>query len=279
MKKKKFELDLSTEEKRKELYNLFDSFRLKKEIFTYFGMTKNTSNWEYIKNICSEIGFDWNVYNTRKKKYEVRHCLNCGKKIETGDSRKKFCDSSCAASYNNKQRRNYKGLNVRRENELLEAVKKIDETIITEKRETNGNNKNIGERGERITIGELAKFDIDVMLPMSDNLPFDLVVYHNNKFFKCQVKTTASKTVNNSLSFNIESNDWHAKTTHQYTNEEVDVFILCDLTNVYLVKFKEMNNKRSFILRNSIPCNKQTKGINFASDYIISDKRIEEVFS
>ena len=45
------------------------------------------------------------------------------------------------------------------------------------------NNKQLGEMGERVAIGELAKYGIDVLLPMSDNLPFDFVVFHNNKFF------------------------------------------------------------------------------------------------
>lgn len=37
------------------------------------------------------------------------------------------------------------------------------------------NNKQLGEIGERIAIGELAKYGIDVILPLSDNLPFDFV--------------------------------------------------------------------------------------------------------
>lgn len=279
MKRRKFNLDLSTEEKRKELYNLFDTFKLKKDIFTYFGIHKNTSNWEYIKNICNEIGFDWGVYNKRKKKYEVTHCLNCGKEIVFGDYRKKFCDSSCAASYNNKQRENYKGLTETKKKKLKEAENKINENIVVEKRITLRNHKNVGERGERIAIGELAKFDIDVMLPMSDNLPFDLVIYHNNKFFKCQVKTSTFMTKNESISFNLRSNDWYAKTTHKYTKDEVDVFILCDLTNIYLVKFEEMDGRVNFTIRNTIPLSKKIDGIHFASDYIISEKRIEEVFS
>lgn len=279
MERKKFVVDLTTEEKRKELYNLFNTFKLKKDIFTYFDITRNTSNWEYIKKVCDEIGFDWNIYNKRKKKYEITHCLNCGKEIISGDYRKKFCDSSCAASYNNKQRKNYNGLAEIRKIEIKKAENKIDNTITIEKRDIKRNHKNVGERGERIAIGELAKYDIDVLTPMSDNLPFDLVVYHNNKFFKCQVKTSASFTKNGSISFSLRSNDWYAKTIHKYTNDEVDVFILCDLNNIYLVRYDEMEGKVNFTIRNTMPISKQVDGIHFASDYIISNKRIEEVFS
>ena len=156
--------------------------------------------------------------------------------------------------------------------------KKVDNSIFFEKRIINGNHKSVGEIGERIAIGELAKFGIDVMLPMSDNLPFDLIVYRNNKFFKCQVKTTNSINENGSLTFSLSSNNWYSKTTHKYNEDEVNVFILCDLNNIYLVTFGEVKGKSSFIIRNSVAKSKQYKGINFALDYIISYKRINEVF-
>ena len=267
--------DLSTEEKRKELYNVFNSFNLKKEIYAYFGICRNTTNNKYIKDVCEKIGFDLNSYSTKKKKYEKHYCLNCGKEIVTGDYRKKFCNSSCASTYNNKHREYRK---IEKTNTEEKILYKINNDIIIEKKVANGNHKNVGERGERIAIGELAKYDIDVLTPMSDNLPFDLVVYHNGKFFKCQVKTTNSTTINNSLSFKLKTNNWYSKTEHKYTNDEVDVFILCDLNNIYLVKFDEVEGKSNFIIRNSVTKSKQYEGINFASDYIISEKRIEEVF-
>lgn len=76
------------------------------------------------------------------------------------------------------------------------------------------NNKQLGEIGERIAIGELAKYGIDVILPLSDNLPFDFVAYINNKFYKCQVKTTDSLTENDSLRFSLTSNNWNKGTVH-----------------------------------------------------------------
>lgn len=69
------------------------------------------------------------------------------------------------------------------------------------------NKKQFGEIGERIAIGELAKFGIDVMLPMTDNLPFDLVIFYNNKFFKCQVKTSNRVNSKGVISFSIRSNN------------------------------------------------------------------------
>lgn len=36
------------------------------------------------------------------------------------------------------------------------------------------NKKQLGEIGE--AIGELSKYGLDILLPMSDNLPFDFVI-------------------------------------------------------------------------------------------------------
>ena len=56
---------------------------------------------------------------------------------------------------------------------------------------------------------------------MSDNLPFDFVIYYNKRFYKTQVK--ASKTVNNSLSFSLTSNNYNKGTIHKYDEKEVDM--------------------------------------------------------
>lgn len=138
------------------------------------------------------------------------------------------------------------------------------------------NNKEIGEMGERIAIGELAKFNINVLLPMSDNLPFDFVIFHKNEFFKCQVKTT-DKNKNDIMRFNITSNNWNKHTTHKYTSEEVDVIICCDLETIYLFSIKEVENKNNIYLRKMSPKNNQRKGVKFAKDYVISEERIEQV--
>ena len=140
------------------------------------------------------------------------------------------------------------------------------------------NNKQIGEIGERIAIGELAKYGIDVCLPMSDNLPFDFVIYYNNKFFKCQVKSTAGLTENDSIRFSLTSNNWNKGTTHIYTENEIDIIICCDLKTIYLFKFEELKDKQNIILRETTPKNGQIKGINFTKDYIISKERIDQIF-
>jgi hypothetical protein len=153
--------------------------------------------------------------------------------------------------------------------------------IIEEKLETNDvkvkNRKNLGEIGERIAIGELAKYGIDVLLPMSDNLPFDFVIFHNNKFFKCQVKTSRQISPNGSLIFSLTTNNWLSKKEYIYYKEEVDVFICCDLNTIYLFTFDEVENKKYVYLRYSKAKNNQINGVLFAHDYRISQDLIDKV--
>ena len=91
----KNKIDISTEEKRKEVYEIFNSLTSKNKVHEYFNISDNKNGSEYIKQIANEIGFDLNVYKERKKKY----CLTCGKELKKGQN--KFCSSSCSATYNN----------------------------------------------------------------------------------------------------------------------------------------------------------------------------------
>ena len=52
------------------------------------------------KQILKDNGINWEEWLKDKKTKPKRYCLHCGKEI-IGDYRKKFCDHSCAASYNN----------------------------------------------------------------------------------------------------------------------------------------------------------------------------------
>jgi hypothetical protein len=142
------------------------------------------------------------------------------------------------------------------------------------------NKKAIGERGQNCVIGDFAKFDIPVAIPLSDNLPFDLIVYINSKLYKIQVK--ASSQVNNkgSIEFDLSSNNWYTKTIKLYNENDCDIIACYDLNRnqTYLLSPKEFANKRRFTIRYEEAKNGQTKGMNFHDDYVLSEKRISEVF-
>lgn len=54
---------------------------------------------ERVRKRCFELGIK-SKYYVKEKKY----CLECNNEINYGDYRKKFCNHSCAADYNNRQR-------------------------------------------------------------------------------------------------------------------------------------------------------------------------------
>lgn len=136
------------------------------------------------------------------------------------------------------------------------------------------NNKQLGEIGERIAIGELSKYGLDILLPMSDNLPYDFVIYYNNKFYKCQVKTSTEISDTGALRFNLTSNNWNKGTVKIYNEAEIDILICCDLDSIYLFSFSEISGKQNIYLRYSPPKNGQVKGINLAKDYKISREKL-----
>ena len=115
-------VDLTTEEKKKELYDLFLTFNTKKEIYKYFGVCANTKNIKVLKEIGDTIGFDFEIYKERRHPSKA-YCKNCGKEFLQYDKRKKFCSSSCAATYNNKER------GERSEDTKIKISKSLRETL------------------------------------------------------------------------------------------------------------------------------------------------------
>lgn len=98
-------VDISTEEKRKELYDLFDSFTTKREIFEYFGVCDNTQNTKIVRELGEAINFDFSVYRKRRYEHPKRFCKICGEEITGKDkNRQCFCSRSCAATYRNIKR-------------------------------------------------------------------------------------------------------------------------------------------------------------------------------
>lgn len=81
----------------------------------YNGRTK-----KLLLDFCKELNFDIISYIEEKK---VRHCNQCGKVL--CGSQKKFCSSSCAATYNN----------IKRGKHSDETKKKISETLLLKKRD------------------------------------------------------------------------------------------------------------------------------------------------
>ncbi len=139
------------------------------------------------------------------------------------------------------------------------------------------NAKAKGEKGERIAIGELAKWNIDVAIPLTDNLRFDFIIVYNHKLFKVQVKSSSRSVNNGSVEFALTSNNWHKKTKKKYYESDCDIMILCDYDSVYLLSAFEFTGRSGFTIRKEVAQNGQTNRVNLHDDYVLSRKRIEEV--
>ena len=62
-------IDISSDDKKREVYDLFKSFSSKKEIYEYYGVCSNTANIKYINKVAEEIGFDFSWYKEKKKRF------------------------------------------------------------------------------------------------------------------------------------------------------------------------------------------------------------------
>ena len=92
-------IDISTPDKKQQVYELFSSFSKIGDIYKHYGISDNSTNVLYIHNIAHQIGFDLNTYKKRKQ----RTCLLCGKLLNK--NQQKFCSYSCATTYNNLHRK------------------------------------------------------------------------------------------------------------------------------------------------------------------------------
>lgn len=105
MKKVKREIDLTTEEKRKEFFNILDKFNSKTEAYEYIGVSCNSNGIRYLKELANKVGFNLDTYAERRS-LKPKKCVKCGKEFIPNCSIQKFCSHSCCASYNNKRRSN-----------------------------------------------------------------------------------------------------------------------------------------------------------------------------
>ena len=94
-------VDLSTDEKKKSFFELLDSKKSMQEIYEEFNLKYTPNNSSDLKILAKEVGFDLFVYKERQSKPK-KYCLQCGRELI--GIRKKFCSSSCAATYNNSRR-------------------------------------------------------------------------------------------------------------------------------------------------------------------------------
>lgn len=100
---KKKEIDLSTDVKKKEFFDILDSFKSKREAYEYLSVYDNSYGITYLRELANIVGFDLKTYS-EKKKLKNKICLHCGKEFNPKKASQKFCSKSCSVSYNNAKR-------------------------------------------------------------------------------------------------------------------------------------------------------------------------------
>lgn len=103
------------------LIELFDSCKSIAEICRKLYGKNNGGIHNKVIKLFSETNYDWDNHLISIKNEKKRFCLNCGKEISGKDrKRKKFCNSSCSAQYNNRLRKHSEESKIAISNSLKE---------------------------------------------------------------------------------------------------------------------------------------------------------------
>jgi hypothetical protein len=141
------------------------------------------------------------------------------------------------------------------------------------------NHKYVGTKGQNCVIGELSKLDIDIAYPLSDNLPFDLILIRNCKLYRAQIKTSEKQKKEGSITFSMRTTNWYNGKSKKYTIEDCDIFLCYDIpsNSLYVLEPSNFSEKTGFTIRTKNTKNNQVKRINYHEDFIVSKERLDKL--
>ena len=125
-----------------------------------------------------------------------------------------------------------------------------------------------GDISEAKALLEFQKRNIPVLIPWGDKERYDMVIEHNNHFYKVQVKT-ANEELNGAIKCYCRSS--HDHTTHKnyydYKNQ-VDYFVFYNINynKIAIVPMSVIGDKKSISLRLLPPKNNQ-KNVLYFDDF------------
>jgi hypothetical protein len=130
--------------------------------------------------------------------------------------------------------------------------------------------KDKGDKGTGNVIADLLSKGIQVCLPLSEHLPFDLIaVKQDGSLLRVSVKYRTLKKGSVYVVFSSSYSDSHGVHT-----KEIDKNLI-DLLAIYCPETKEVyyvipsNFDKSVTLRVEESKNNQTKGVNLAKNYLL----------
>lgn len=140
--------------------------------------------------------------------------------------------------------------------------------------------KQVGDIGTSAAIYNFQKYGIPVAIPFDDNMPYDLIIYVNNCFYKVQVKTTLSEKNDKSMIFQTNISNPFKKINRPYEKNEVDFFFLYCIENEWcgLINFELYNKRKITIVRLEKPKNGNMEGVILA-DNVEFSKQIYNFFT
>lgn len=129
--------------------------------------------------------------------------------------------------------------------------------------------KDKGDSGVGFVIADLISKGIQVALPISEHLPFDCIaISPDNKLIRLSVKYR-KQDKHGAIGVSFKSN-WNDRRGTHTKKQDKNLF---DATAIYCPDTKEcyyVSNdacSKSFVLRPSLPKNKQVKGVRLSKDY------------
>ena len=137
------------------------------------------------------------------------------------------------------------------------------------------NTKQIGNLTELQVITGLYAFGCDISIPFGNSQKYDLIMDYNNHLYRIQVKHAREILEEGKLvafSFNTRWQGHNASgyTQNYYTKEEIDFFATYNSGRVFLIPVEQCSGKKKKI--RLVPTkNNQTKGVNFAEDYLAEE--------
>lgn len=128
--------------------------------------------------------------------------------------------------------------------------------------------KNKGDLGVRFAEFDLSEKGFEVLLPLTEHAPFDLVCYDGKKFYRVQVKYRSAVNGTLKVRFNSVWADRHGVHVADMDKSAVDVVcVYCpDTRRCYY--FDPKRFRQSVMLRLAPTRNQQSKRVHLADEYV-----------
>lgn len=132
------------------------------------------------------------------------------------------------------------------------------------------NTVSIGDLGESYAIMKFTQAQTIVSKPLTNNARYDLIIEHNGKLYRAQVKTTGAikdgKMEFATKTTNYSKGNWKS---NSYTHDEIDLFFLYCAENNWCGLYipEDGTIPQSLTIRLEPSKNNQRVGIRLAEDY------------